>query len=207
MCRASYIEKWLQDNKGVEYMYVLTNNNILYELENYWYFRLDVEEQIYSKLLRTIDSIKNQNLYICMKPTNTIDLCILGNIHTLRIYGCKNIKDVSTLGRVHNLNLINCKNIEDISVLGNVYKLSFGNCNKIKDVNMLGNVHTLEILYCVNVTDISGLTNVYNVSLIGLNVTNVKALHNARSVNIYSCEHIVNIGMLAHIFVNSKPVL
>jgi len=44
---------------------------------------------------------------------------MLGNVHELLLWECKNITDVSMLGSIYSLSLYMCKNITDISILDN----------------------------------------------------------------------------------------
>ncbi len=90
----------------------------------------------------------------------------LGNVHTLNLSYCINIKDVSMLSRVHTLNLTCCV-ISDVSALGNVYNLNLSHCRNITDVSTLGNVHNLNVEGCYNITNLSSIRNVNTLDLYG----------------------------------------
>lgn len=204
MERARYIEKWL-DTAGTmelmyDYGYKLTNDNLKYELENYWYLCL-LDDYVPNKnLLIILDGIKKKNLSISMQRTSTGYVSALSKVHTLYLSGCNELTDVSALGGVHKLLLHLCHNIIDISGLANVNYLLLSYCNKIKDINMLGNVHTLVVSCCSGIQDISGLTSVYNINLGGVTITNMNDFRNARRVSISGCRGVKDIDMLANIY-------
>ena len=84
---------------------------------------------------------------------------LLGNCHTLNLYGCKKITDgsVKHLGKCHTLNLYGCNQITDESVkhLGNCHTLDLRGCYQITDesVKHLGKCHTLCLSGCYQITN------------------------------------------------------
>lgn len=168
--RARYIERWLDTTRyGVKYMYALTEDNMVYEVENYWYYKLTmsyyVNNKPYIMLLKILKKVKNKSLYIRLRRVYTAifdmevfadihtldlndayikDVTALANVHTLYLTECEYITDVSMLGNVHTLCLMET-HIEDVSELGSVYNLNLINCKYIKDINMLGNIYKLDL--------------------------------------------------------------
>ena len=57
-------------------------------------------------------------------------------------------EDLSMLGNLHTLNLIDCFEIRDVSMLGNLHTLNLNRCYRIRDVSMLGRLYTLDLSYC-----------------------------------------------------------
>ena len=88
---------------------------------------------ITNKDLKYIRNVRNLNLSF----TNISDTTHLGNVRTLNLKNCKNIKDVSALTNVKYLNLSDT-NIYDISMLKNVVELDIS-YNFVKDVSMFKN--------------------------------------------------------------------
>ena len=81
---------------------------------------------------RVLSKIYNpyKQLRLDLNWCNMSDVSTLGNVHTLNLSLCYNIKDVSALGHVYNLDLSWC-NIEDVSALGKVYNLKLSMCSNI----------------------------------------------------------------------------
>lgn len=156
MRRAKYIEKWLDTYVCYELdMYTISKRNMdkdmeekmeekmvekivekmvekmVYVLENYWYLRLCVANDIYPVLLKIIDRIGCKMLSLSFMATcisdEDINTGVLSNVHTLDFSNCPNIKNIrlGALDNVHHLDLDGCHNLDDKSIqaLANIHNL------------------------------------------------------------------------------------
>jgi len=109
--------------------------------------------------LKALSTVYSLDLSHCTLPDGFDDLCLLKNVHTLKLTAT-NIKSVSAFGSVHTLVLSHCPLIVDVKQLGDVHSLDLSNCIRLIDVNALQKVHTLKLSHCTSITDVSSLRNV-----------------------------------------------
>lgn len=175
MDRGKYIVNWLSSCGWYVYKYNVGLYNIKQMiddvLKNYWYFKLDFDNDTYPILIKSIGAIDKKYLYLDLSDTNITDIEIkeLYNVHILDLRRCYNITDIGicngALSKVHTLCVSYCNNITDIGInsgmLSNVHSLDLSCNNNITDISALGNVHTLNLTWCNNVTTIGNIFNVY----------------------------------------------
>lgn len=185
MCRARYIEKWLDTCVG-EYRYIyypcqMTENDIKDVLENNWYFTIVLTDDTYEVSMECLANIRNRILFLAF------------DLHYIRL---KVREEIELLGSVHSLDLDSVY-IKDkyVGMLSNVRYLNISN-TEIKDVSMLCNVHTLIIYRCLNIVDISMLDSVYKLYI---NKSSGKVcVNNNNLYNLYNiCDN--SLGKLGNI--------
>ena len=143
-----------------------------------------------------LGQVHSLNLWGCK---NVTDVSSLGQVHSLDLSGCRNITDVSSLGQVHSLDLSYCRNVIDISSLGQVHSLNLSGTN-VTDVSSLGQVHSLNLWGCKNVTDVSSLGQVHSLDLTGCkNITDVSSLGQVHSLDLSYCRSVIDISSLGQV--------
>jgi hypothetical protein len=140
---------------------IIDSCNIPYSFYYFLFFRrvysiILANKNLSRKTVLMLSSVHSLDLSYC----NIDDVSNLGNVHTLILRGCKNIRDVSSLGKNTILDLSWC-NISNVSSLGNVHVLNLMGCFNVKDVSALGSVHTLIVTNLKNFIDISPLCGVH----------------------------------------------
>ena len=216
MCRSEYIEKWLDMNmRNTKYWYYISESNIEYELDNYWYFILQFKDNTYPLLLKHIKKVKNHSLS-CNSIVGMTDVSHFAGVHSLSIYNCCLVADISKLANVHALTVVNCINIHDISMLGGLYYLDISYCFGIKDVSALGRVHILKMkgyvclkgmenlggVHTLCLAECKGIyghvkyfADVYDLDISNTDVTDINMLGKLHRLNADGCKELYNINM------------
>lgn len=169
-----------------EWDFVVTKYYNKYHICHFGTFKDIIEIFYRSKLNVYGETFINYTRYIHtfdLSFTYIEDVSCLGNVHTLIMMWCKNVRDFSSLINIHTLELSNTK-IEDVSGLCNVHCLILVSCRKIKDVSFLGNVRTLILSHCKNIEDVSSLSNVYTLHLSSTKIKDVVSLCNVYFLDI-----------------------
>jgi hypothetical protein len=140
----------------------IDSHEVPFTLRHFLFFRrvysiILANKKLNSDTISLLGSVHSLDLSYC----DINDVSKLGNVHTLILRGCKNIRDVSSLGCVSILDLSWC-NISDVSALCNVYVLNLLGCHNVRDVSTLSGVHTLIVSNLKNFIDISPLCGVHN---------------------------------------------
>jgi hypothetical protein len=103
----------------------------------------------YSEIINNLNILELSKLYKCnldFSFSNINNVSSLIHVHTLKLIGCKLIKDVSELCNLYELDLSYCDNIDDFSNLGNIHILILHKC-KLRDISNLSNVIDVKLLY------------------------------------------------------------
>lgn len=216
MCRSAYIEKWLDMNmRNKKYWYYISESNIEYELDNYWYFILHINKNTYQLLLKHIKKINKHSLsFNCIYEMTdvspfagvhslaiyncyfVVDVSKLANVHALTVSGCINIKDVSALGSLYYLDASYCSKISDVSALGGLHKLNLRGCGSIKGIDKLGGVHTLCLAGCKGIDEyVKYFVDVYELDISNTDVTDINMLGKLHSLNADGCKELYGINM------------
>lgn len=248
--RSRYIEKWLDTieklhnyiftNIRYSYIYNVSCDNIVYEIENMWYFRLKINISALYNLVKRIKFIKDKRIYLYIddrynyldrnpKIIGSVDIedGAFDGVHTINII-CLNMKiKLEIFAKCHTLFIAN--NIDNIHVLCNVHTLIIHNNYWITDVSALGNLHSLYISHCTSLFDVSALGDLYSLdisghkdlfkSLVGIdklgsihsldlsytNVTDTDIIHlgNVHTLSIYGCKNIYDINKCVKALANT----
>lgn len=210
MDRCRYLNKWVC-LYGLKHgdTHIVNIGNLMYEIENYWYYILTFTNHTYPMLLKIMGKKNGDD----KKRSKYIRLCVY--LYNVTI----DDRDIGKLADVHVLILLDCNNVTDMGIqkLGNVYGLKLKYMKNItsKGVSALGNVHTLRIDSCMNIKNIgiNDLQGVYylhlgefgNEPMINMayieTIVDLRAMCNMHTVYIGKCSMTNNtdIGVLCNV--------
>lgn len=161
--------------------------NLLDILENKWFLRILIYDDMYIELYNNIDRIKNKNIYIEIRHTDIpFDKPIskLSGIHSLSLYECSGINELSNIMNMTYLfikkcdvtNVFNLQNIKYITIysrLSNLYNvhnckyINISNCTSILNNNRftVKNIHNCNNLILYNLYNIYDISNINNIHI------------------------------------------
>lgn len=200
-------------------LYLIINKRHIYDCDDLAVLdgihTLDLLKCIYKAITITNVSMLNNVKNLNLSYWKGLDVSILGNAHTLILYGCTKIKGICELTGVYRLNVRNTDMTEmtDISnnnnginnvirALSNMHTVIIDNesINKMDcDMSILGNVHTLNINIYKD-SDMLDTTKMANVHTLYICVCSpeqdVRGLRSVNTLYIIKSDKIKNMDIL-----------
>ncbi len=113
---------------------------------------------------------------------------------------CTRITGIHSLSNFRSVTLSCCPSLEDVSPLHGVYDVSISLCRCVKDISGLGGHHRLEISCCsYNLIGYSSLAGVSKVKLVECDISDLRVLRYAKSVELRNCSRIQDVSPIKNV--------